>query len=34
VTALREATVDGFGPEIHGPLVDRLGRIAWGEDAH
>lgn len=34
VTALREATVDGFGPEIHGPLVDRLGRIAWGEGAH
>jgi hypothetical protein len=34
VTALREATVDGFGPEIHGPLVDRLARIAWGEGAH
>ena len=34
VTALREATVDGFGPEIHGPLVDQLGRIAWGEGAH
>ena len=34
VTALREATVDGFGPEIHGPLVDKLGRIAWGEGAH
>ena len=34
VTALREATVDGFGPEIHGPLVDRLGLIAWGEGAH
>jgi hypothetical protein len=34
VTALRVATVDGFGPEIHGPLVDRLGRIAWGEGAH
>ena len=34
VTARREATVDGFGPEIHGPLVDRLGRIAWGEGAH
>jgi hypothetical protein len=33
VTALREATVDGFGPEIHGPLVDKLGRIAWGERA-
>lgn len=34
VTALREATVDGFGPDIHGPLVDRLGLIAWGEGAH
>ena len=34
VTARREATVDGFGPEIHGPLVDKLGRIAWGEGAH
>jgi hypothetical protein len=34
VTALREATVDGFGPKIHGPLVDQLGRIAWGEGAH
>ena len=31
VTARREATVDGFGPEIHGPLVDELGRIAWGQ---
>jgi len=28
VTARREATVDGFGPEIHGPLIDELGRIA------
>ncbi len=28
VTARREATVDGFGPETHGPLVDELGRIA------
>jgi len=34
VTAQRVATVDGFGPEIHGPLVDRLGLIAWGEGAH
>jgi len=33
VTAQREATVDGFGPEIHGPLVDELGRIARGEVA-
>jgi hypothetical protein len=33
VTARREATVDGFGPEIHGPLIDRLARIAWGEVA-
>jgi len=31
VTARREATVDGFGPEIHGPLIDELGRIARGE---
>ena len=33
VTALREATVDGFGPEIHGPLADELARIARGEAA-
>jgi hypothetical protein len=33
VTAEREATVDGFGPEIHGPLVDELGRIARGQAA-
>jgi hypothetical protein len=33
VTAQREATVDGFGPEIHGPLIDKLGRIARGEAA-
>ncbi|GEP54775.1 glutamate cyclase domain-containing protein [Reyranella soli] len=33
VTARREATVDGFGPEIHGPLIDELGRIARGEAA-
>ncbi|TAJ32088.1 MAG: DUF4392 domain-containing protein [Reyranella sp.] len=33
VTARREATVDGFGPEVHGPLVEKLGRIAWGEAA-
>ncbi len=31
VTALREPTVDGFGPEIHGALIDGLRRIAWGE---
>jgi hypothetical protein len=31
VTARREATVDGFGPEIHGPLADELGRIARGQ---
>jgi hypothetical protein len=31
VTARREATVDGFGPDVHGPLVDRLGRIARGQ---
>jgi hypothetical protein len=33
VTARRESTVDGFGPEIHGPLIDNLGRIARGEAA-
>lgn len=33
VTARREATVDGFGPEVHGPLVDELGRIARGQAA-
>lgn len=33
VTARREPTVDGFGPEVHGPLIDRLARIAWGEAA-
>jgi hypothetical protein len=31
VTARREMTVDGFGPEIHGPLIEELGRIARGE---
>jgi hypothetical protein len=30
VTARREPTVDGFGPEVHGALVDGLARIAWG----
>ncbi|WP_170920799.1 glutamate cyclase domain-containing protein [Enhydrobacter aerosaccus] len=29
VTARNEATVDGFGPEIHGELIDGLRRIAW-----
>lgn len=33
VTARREATVDGFGPEVHGPLVEKLSRIARGEVA-
>lgn len=33
VTARREATVDGFGPEVHGPLIDELGRIARGPAA-
>ena len=33
VTAQREATVDGFGPEVHGPLIDELGRIARGQAA-
>jgi D-glutamate cyclase len=33
VTARREATVDGFGPEVHGALIDELRRIAWEEAA-
>ncbi len=33
VTARGEATVDGFGPDIHGALIDELGRIAWGQSA-
>jgi hypothetical protein len=33
VTARREATVDGFGPEVHGALIDDLRRIAWGRAA-
>jgi hypothetical protein len=33
VTARGEATVDGFGPDIHGALIDELGRIAWGQAA-
>ncbi len=33
VTARREATVDGFGPEVHGALIDELRRIAWGRAA-
>ncbi len=33
VSARREATVDGFGPEIHGALIDGLRRIAWPEAA-
>lgn len=33
VTARGEATVDGFGPEIHGPLIDELACIACGKGA-
>jgi D-glutamate cyclase len=33
VTARSEATVDGFGPEVHGALIDELARIAWGQAA-
>jgi hypothetical protein len=29
VTARREATVDGFGPEVHAALIEDLRRIAW-----
>jgi hypothetical protein len=30
VTARPEATVDGFGPEVHGALIEQLARIAAG----
>ena len=30
VTARRDSTVDGFGPEVHGPLIDELARISLG----
>ncbi|MBS0518671.1 MAG: DUF4392 domain-containing protein [Proteobacteria bacterium] len=30
VTARNEATVDGFGPDVHGKLIEELRRIAWG----
>jgi len=30
VTARREPTVDGFGADVHGPLVEELRRIACG----
>jgi len=33
VTARREATVDGFGPDVHGPLIDDLARIALSDRA-
>ena len=33
VTARREPTVDGFGTEVHGALVESLARVAWGEAA-
>ena len=33
VTAEREATGGGFGPRVHGPLIDELGRIARGQAA-
>jgi hypothetical protein len=33
VTARREPTVDGFGVDVHGPLVEKLRRIAGGEAA-
>lgn len=32
VTARREPTVDGFGPEVHGALIEELRRIAWSGD--
>lgn len=33
VTARREPTVDGFGHDVHGALIDELRRIAWGQVA-
>ena len=33
VTARREATVDGFGPDVHAAVIDELRRIAWGRAA-
>ena len=33
VTAKREPTVDGFGADVHGPLIDRLRLIACGKAA-
>ena len=33
VTARREPTVDGFGADVHGPVVEKLRRIACGEAA-
>ncbi|MBS0223982.1 MAG: DUF4392 domain-containing protein [Proteobacteria bacterium] len=33
VTGRREATVDGFGPEIHAAVIADLRRIAWGKRA-
>lgn len=33
VTARREATVDGFGPEVHAALIEDLRRIAWSKSA-
>ena len=33
VTARRQATVDGFGPDIHAAVIAELRRIAWGRAA-
>ncbi len=33
VTARREATVDGFGAQIHAAVIDDLRRIAWRKSA-
>jgi len=33
VTARREPTVDGFGADVHGRVVEKLRRIAYGEAA-
>ena len=34
VTARREPTVDGYGADVHGPLIEELRRIACEDAAH
>ena len=33
VSGRREATVDGFGADVHAAVIDELRRIAWGKAA-